>query len=291
MISMTKKISRRSFLKKVAATVLGTGVLGVGGYSYARFIEPSQITLTEITYASTRLPMGFDGLTIAQFSDTHIGFQYTEKQLEKHIKKIQSCQPDMIIFTGDLLDKPNQYKKFPSLVASLSDLDAPLGKYAVYGNHDHGACGTDIYADIMTQSGFTLLRNEAISVPRNDDKIIISGVDDPSLGQPDFKPIEKAVGSESFHILLSHAPDLADIASTFDLQLSGHSHGGQIQLPLFGPLIVPPYAEKYIEGRYDVPIHNRDATIYVNRGLGTTRLPFRLLSIPEITLFTLRKTS
>src|SRR5699024_2934241 len=96
------------------------------------------------------------------------------------------------------------------------------------------------------------------------------------------------IPTDSYKILLSHAPDLADEAALFNihLQLSGHSHGGQIKIPFVGAIVKPPYAEKYYEGFYKIG-DNPPLTLYVNRGIGTTRLPFRFLSRPELTVFTL----
>ena len=283
------KISRRSFLKKSISTVLGLGFISIGLYSYARYIEPNLLSVTKTSFFSPRLPSSFDGITIAQFNDTHIGFQYSEELLKEHIQKIQSYSPDLIIFTGDLLDEPNRYNKAAEVIDLLSELKAPLGKFAVYGNHDHGGYGTDIYADIMKQSGFIVLRNEVVSLTRNNESISLSGIDEPMLGRPSFNAIEESVKSDSFHIFLSHAPDLATKMKTFDLQLSGHSHGGQIKLPFVGPIVVPPYADVYSDGRYTKKMGDHEAMIYVNRGLGTTRMPFRLFSSPELTFITLKR--
>lgn len=281
-------ISRRTFLKRTVSTLLGISIISIGGYSYARYIEPNLLSVTKMTFRSSRVPKSFDGVTIAQFNDTHIGFQYSEDLLKEHIQKIQSYSPDLIIFTGDLLDEPNRYKKANVVIDMMSQLKAPLGKFAVYGNHDHGGYGTDIYAEIMDKSGFKILKNEAVSLTKNYESISLSGIDEPMLGRPSFDQIEQNVQTESFHIFLSHAPDLAQQMNYFDLQLSGHSHGGQIKLPVIGPIVVPPYADIYNDGKYMKNMNGYEAMIYVNRGLGTTRMPFRLFSSPEITLITLK---
>ncbi|GLY10654.1 metallophosphoesterase [Pseudobacillus badius] len=288
---MAKKLSRRSFLKQSAAFLLSLFGLAGGGYSYARFIEPKRLEITELDIAHELIPRAFHNKRIVQFSDTHLGFQYTLKQLEEHAQKIQSLRPDLIFFTGDLLDRPDNYElaEIRNVIATLEKLEAPLGKFAVYGNHDHGGYGTDLYASIMKKSGFQLLKNSSVELRHLQETIHLLGVDDASLGQPSLSQAKKSARAGQYLVLLSHAPDLAKDAAEagIHLQLSGHSHGGQIQLPWYGALYTPPYAEIYKEGEYQVD-GNTALTLYVNRGLGTTRLPFRFLSVPEITVFTLK---
>lgn len=288
---MAKKISRRSFLKQSLAFLLSLFGLAGGGYSYARFIEPKRLQIIELDISHELIPRAFHNKRIVQFSDTHLGFQYTLQQLEEHVQTIHSLDPDFIFFTGDLLDRPDDYQssKTKEVISILRKLKAPLGKFAVYGNHDHGGYGTDLYKSIMEKSGFTLLRNNSVELRHLNETIYLLGIDDASLGQPSFSQTTKKVKKDQYLILLSHAPDLADEAADagIHLQLSGHSHGGQIQLPWHGALYTPPYAEIYKEGLYKIK-DNPPLTLYVNRGLGTTRLPFRFLSIPEITVFTLK---
>lgn len=288
---MSEQITRRKFIKKAVGTLLTAGGLTAGGYFYAREVEPRMLDIKRHTIRSAMLPAGFDGVKIIQFSDTHIGFQYTIEQLAKLVAKINELNPDLIVFTGDLLDDPRHFtEKKRTIITLLQQLEAPLGKFAVYGNHDHGGYGSDLYKQMMEQSGFTLLLNDSADVRLLDGSSIwISGIDDAMLGKPNLAEAMSKIPNESYTILLSHAPDKADEAAQYSiqLQLSGHSHGGQIQIPFYGPLVTPPFAEKYVEGFYDGG-NNKEFKLYVNRGLGTTRLPFRFLSQPELTLFTLR---
>ncbi|WP_100330746.1 metallophosphoesterase [Bacillus xiapuensis] len=288
---MQEKISRRSFLKKAFAFLMSAAGLAGGGYTYARFIEPRRLEINELDIAHPLIPAAFHNKKIVQFSDTHLGFQYTLELLQHHVQTINSLKPDIVLFTGDLLDKPNEIKPktAQSAISILQQLQAPLGKFSVYGNHDHGGYGTDLYQTIMKRSGFQLLQNESAVLRWGKDQIFLLGIDDAMLGEPNIRQAKKQVQEGSYLILLSHAPDLANDAADagIHLQLSGHSHGGQIQLPLIGTLITPPYAEIYKEGSYQVAGES-GLTLYVNRGLGTTRLPFRFLSVPEITVFTLK---
>ena len=189
------------------------------------------------------------------------------------------------------MDDPSEFKETREITDLLKTLQANFGKFAVYGNHDHGGYGSELYRQIIEDSGFTLLVNEATKIQLLDGSFIcILGVDDAMLGEPEIETAVSNLPKESYKILLSHAPDLADIAATpgfnIQLQLSGHSHGGQIQIPFLGPLVTPPKGRKFPEGFYFLG-DEKEFTLYVNRGLGTTRLPFRFLSKPELTLFTL----
>ncbi|RSK53066.1 metallophosphoesterase [Bacillus canaveralius] len=286
---MAKTVTRRKFIKRAFVAVFTCIAASFGAIFYAREIEPKLLDITTYPIKNPVIPKGFEGFKIVQFSDTHLGFQYDLKQLKRLIDKINKLVPDLILFTGDLMDAPNKYEDTDKIVLILSQLNAPFGKFAVYGNHDHGGYGSDIYKDIMSNSGFSVLLNESRRIELLDhSSIYVIGVDDAMLGKPNLSASVQNVPDDAYQILLSHAPDLADEAATFGigLQLSGHSHGGQVQIPFVGALITPPFAERYHEGFYEVG-GAAPLTLYVNRGLGTTRLPFRFLSKPELTIFTL----
>ncbi len=188
------------------------------------------------------------------------------------------------------MDEPNKYTDLKKIPPILSSLHASLGKFCIYGNHDHGGYGSDLYASIMSESGFSILKNQAKPISLIDNSTIyIIGIDDAMLGKPNFETALSNVPNDSYKILLCHAPDLADQALTYDieLQLSGHSHGGQIKIPFIGALVTPPFAEKYNEGLYKIESESHVLTLYVNSGIGTTRLPFRFLSRPELTVYKL----
>lgn len=259
-----------------------------GGYLYANQIEPALLDIKTIPIHHPLIPKGFDGLKILQFSDTHLGFQYTLKQLQVLVNKINSLSPDIVLFTGDLMDNPNKYKEMDKISPILKRIKAPRGKFCIYGNHDHGGYGTLLYKKIMEASGFMLLVNEKISIRNNDGShFYIIGIDDCMLGMPDIVTSLENTRNNVFKLLLSHEPDLADTVSQFHIhwQLSGHSHGGQVKIPLIGPLIIPPFARKYPEGQYTI---GQTLTLYVNKGIGTTRLPFRFMAKPELSIFTLK---
>jgi uncharacterized protein len=286
---MHKKMTRRRFLKGTFGAMLATFAAGSLGYTYANRIEPSLLDIQSLHIKHPLIPKSFNGIKMVQFSDTHLGFQYNLNQLNKLVDKINNIHPDIILFTGDLMDEPNKYTEADLISPILKKLNAPLGKYCIYGNHDLGGYGSDLYKGIMHSANFTLLQNEARPIHlKGNDYIYLIGIDDAMLGRPDIGIAMERVPKNVFTILLSHAPDLADAASHFHInwQLSGHSHGGQVKIPFVGALIIPPFAQKYPEGLYSIGDTN-PLQLYVNRGLGTTRLPFRFLAKPELTIFTL----
>ncbi|MDF0725386.1 metallophosphoesterase [Cytobacillus sp. S13-E01] len=281
---MTKKYSRRTFLKRIVSTITATLLTTTIGFVYARHIEPKRITISRHVLKHPLIPHSFKDIKVVQFSDTHIGHFLDLEHLSKIIEKINELGPDIVLFTGDLLDEPNKYPFSAAVPPILSRLKAPLGKYCIYGNHDHGGYGSDIYKSIMEQSGFTVMLNSSTRISIKGADIAIAGLDDVMLGKPDYSHTFKDISQDTLYtILLVHEPDVAPQSSSFGahVQLSGHSHGGQIQLPFVGPIVTPPLGTDYYEG-----VHTIGATtLYVNKGLGTTRLPFRFLAPPEISVY------
>src|SRR5699024_2358668 len=257
-------------------------------YYYARQIEPAMLTVQNNNILSASIPDVLNHFKIVQFSDTHIGFHYSLDQFRDLVDKINRHKADLIVFTGDLVDRPDTYEWDEDLVDLLKTLSAPHGKYWIYGNHDHGGYGTTIVNETMKKADFTLLKNTHTTINIANNHIYLAGVDDVILGKPDLETALSGIDSRAFTILLAHEPDYADVARRFsiDVQLSGHSHGGQVRFPFLGHLYTPAYAEKYVEGKYTFP--DEQMMLFVSRGIGTTRLPFRFLCKPEIQMFTLK---
>ncbi|WP_100011199.1 metallophosphoesterase [Lentibacillus sediminis] len=282
-------MSRRAFLKKALGSLLAFVGLSGGTYYYAREMEPAMLSINEQEILSGRIPAAFQNYRIVQFSDTHIGFHYTLEQFRGLIAKINELEPDLLLFTGDLVDEPHIYNWNQNIVEHLSALKAKDGKYWIYGNHDHGGYGTDILLDVMEEGGFNLLRNSHTTIQKNRERIVLAGIDDLMLGRPDLRETLANANPDLFTILLAHEPDFADIAKDYpvDVQLSGHSHGGQVRFPFIGHLYTPVYAEKYVQGKY--VLNDGNFTVHVNSGIGTTRLPYRFLCRPEIHVYTLKR--
>src|SRR5690625_2109408 len=280
-------MNRRSFLKKFFAGLLP--LLGLSGstYLYARHVEPDMLQINRRKIVVKNIAITFDHFKIVQFSVSHIGFHYSIDQLQKLVRTINCEQPNVVVFTGDLIDKPQSFTANSLLMNTLSHLKATHGKYWIYGNHDHGGYGTGAVKAIMEAANFTLLQNNHTLITQGNEQIAIAGIDDIILGKPNIEKALENIDPNMFTILLVHEPDFADIALAYpiDMHLSGHSHGGQVRFPVIGHLYTPNYAEKYIQGKYTFSNHHM--SLYVNRGIGTTRLPFRFLCKPEISIFTL----
>ena len=284
---MAKKITRRKFIKNSIVSLFILACIGLVSRFYAKYIEPYWIDITYHTISHKLIPSGFSGTKIVQFSDTHLGYQFQIGDLKKCVHTINQLKPDIVLFTGDLLDRPNEYPLTTEISNTLKQIKAPMGKYSIFGNHDHGGNGTSNYEKIMHDSDFHLLKNQNVMISNSiNQSIYLAGIDEPMLGTPSWEETMHNIPENAFSILLSHAPDFAERTKELPiaLQLSGHSHGGQIQLPIIGAFVTPPFAKHYYDGLYRLML----LTLYVNRGLGTTRLPYRLCSRPEISVFHLQ---
>lgn len=279
-------MKRRTFLKRTTGIFVGVAGLIGGTFFYSREIEPSSLQIRKETIQSNKFAQGLDNKKIVQFSDTHLGFDYSIEDLKELIVKINDLSPDIIVFTGDLIDNPNHSDDTfeMNISETLAKLNAPDGKYWIYGNHDHGGYGTDRVLKIMNNAGFNLLLNSHEEVYPN---FILAGIDDVMLGEPDLATALSNATPDSFTMLLAHEPDFADETVKFpvDVQLSGHSHGGQIRFPILGHLYTPIHAEKYVLGKYQI---QNQLDLFVNAGIGTTRVPYRLFCKPEIHEYTLK---
>ncbi|NOU65203.1 twin-arginine translocation signal domain-containing protein [Paenibacillus sp. LMG 31461] len=282
-------LSRRSFLKHSLLAVGSLGILAGMSGAYGIFGEPNWIQTTTVKLSYKRYPASFAGMRIVQFSDTHISKYYGLAHLTRLVQLLQRQEPDILVFTGDLFDS-RQGEISDDVIPVLSQLHAAYGKFAVLGNHDLRMDAARI-TEVLEQSGFKVLVNESQRISRGDESIHIVGVDEMFHGNPNLPLALKGIDQDEFVLLLAHEPDFADLASSYpvDLQLSGHSHGGQIRIPFYGSVFTPDLGQKYSIGLY-----NFDGTefhVYTNRGIGTTLLPIRFNCRPEITVFVLETNS
>lgn len=232
----------------------------------------------------------YDKIKVVQISDIQINKNYTIDNFRKVIDTINEENPDIVLFTGDLYENYAEYRDDQNLIEALASIQSTYGKFAVWGNRDYGGGASREYEKIMEQGGFQVLCNEyAVITFDMEEEILIAGLDDALLGNPDVQWMAdpEMLKEKQFSILLIHEPDTADLYADmgFDLILSGHSHGGQVKIP-FLPQIKTSMAEKYVDGMY----HLNDKTdLYVNSGIGTSHYPIRLGVIPEVTAFYLEK--
>ncbi|MCI1775568.1 MAG: metallophosphoesterase [Paenibacillus lautus] len=276
-----KRMSRRRFLKFGVSVLAGAGL---AGGAYASLWEPRQLDITRHTLTFPALPKAFDGMRIVQFSDLHLGFHAGGDNAARVVQAIHHEKPDMICFTGDMVD--GNAEDMRAAIQPLAQLKAPLGLFSILGNHDYG--DVEKLIALEEEAGFRVLRNDAVKLRREGAVFAVAGLDDGIWGTPDPEAAIRDLPEGMFKLLLMHEPDYADTAAAypFHLQLSGHSHGGQIRLPWMGEVITPPGAKRYVQGLYTVG--SQGMQLYVNRGIGTTHLPFRFLCKPELTVLTLR---
>jgi len=277
------KVTRRSFLNKSMKGILGVAALFSLPLGYSNQGERFWYKVNQVPISFNRLPSAFQGLRLVQFSDVHIGHYFAERHLLKIVEMIQSLRPDMICFTGDLVEQDGSVLQ--ACIPVLSKLKAPLGKWAVPGNHDYRGNIHQV-VEGLEKADFEVLINRNKKIIKEHQSITMIGVDDSLNGNPNMIKAISGTHENEFKILLSHIPDYADIAKHYpiDIQLSGHSHGGQIRIPFYGSVITPIGAKKYIDGLYH--IQDSNLVLYVNRGIGTTVMPLRFACRPEITLFT-----
>lgn len=247
--------------------------LSVGYYAFN--IEPNKLTVHD--YKLTKDVEEIQ-IKLIQLSDIHLSEYITLDDLQKIVDRVNEYDPDIVVFTGDLIDRANTYAQLDGIAPILKQLEGQ--KYAIYGNHDVGGGAIHYYETIMMDSEITLLKNQYDVIDFEGKSVTISGYDDVLLGHPDFSLVTPI---SDYHIALLHEPDLAtELDRTdIDLILSGHSHGGQIALPFYGALIKPAFAQKYTAGFYDLD----HSLLYVNTGIGTTRIHARLFAEPMIAYF------
>lgn len=287
---LKREMTRRVFIKRMA--IAGAGVLGAGGAAHwSTQIEPTWIDVRRVELPIARLHPAFDGWTLAQISDLHIGGWMTRERLQYVVHRVNKLQPDLIAITGDFVTHaPQGHSEVIRQV--LSTLKPQYGVFGVLGNHDHWTHARTI-KNILKKSGVQELENSFHTIRRDGGVLRLCGLDDAWVGAADVSQLLQKLPDKGAAILLAHEPDFADDyakANRFDVHLAGHTHGGQIRVPFVGPIHLPRYGEKYHTGRYRVGStpNSRALTLYVNRGVGMVWPYVRFHCRPEITLFTLR---
>ena len=232
------------FLRRLFAFALILAVLGGGLYVYARYIEPGRLSIEHVKIDDLGLD---EPMRLVVFSDTHLGNGFDTERLEALVETINEQQGDVVIFLGDFFDDYSTYDGDAMAdAAALAGVEAPI-RLAVWGNHDMGGRAYRIYPEVMEAGGFTLLENESYAAPGG---VSFVGVADLTFGQPSVEGLL----TDGVNILLSHEPDFAlQVEEYIPLQLSGHSHGGQVYLPIIGAPHVPQGADVYLRGMYDKP--------------------------------------
>ena len=251
---------------------------------------PKRLTVETETLSDPLIPTDFEGVNVLFFSDAHYNKFMNKDRFSNVVSRINQLGPDIVIFGGDLFDHPSV--EYPStetqneLIALLSTIQAPLGKYAVVGNHDLESPRTkQMTVNVLQAGGFEVLINQNIPIYNKDESFIrLIGLDSQLLGNPDIESAYQGIGENEFILTISHTPDIIDdLPASTSWVLAGHSHGGQIRLPFFNEIYTVPYARNYVSGKHIV----NDIEMMISNGIGTTRWDIRLLADPQIHLYTL----
>ena len=287
-------ISRSASLGLGLGAVLGGALLG--SLVYAREVEPQWVVVERVTLTLPRLAPSFDGYRIVQISDLHMDGWMTPERFGRMVDLVNEQEPDVVAITGDFVS--GSARHISGLPGPLGRLQAPDGVVAVLGNHDYLNDAGGV-REALSSAGVVDVSNAVCTLWREGAALHLCGVDCVMYGYDNLDEVLEALeeAEPGCAVLLAHEPDFADKSAAigrFDLQLSGHSHGGQVRLPFLGsPLFVPPFslypdvpplARKYTSGLYKV----RNMHQYTNRGLGVMCLRLRLLCRPEITVLTVR---
>jgi hypothetical protein len=236
-----------------------------------------------------RFSSAFSGIRIAQISDIHMGGWMNAGRLQNVVDLIVAEKPDLLLHTGDFLighvfdaDSERHLQELTEILTPLADT---IPSFAILGNHDYWT-NPDAVRDMLRLSRIVDLTNSVFTINRGNEKLHLCGVDDIWEGDVRLDDVLAQLPEDGAAILLAHEPDFADESAAtgrFDLQVSGHSHGGQVVIPFYGPPILPYLAQKYPSGLYEIG----GMFQYTNRGIGMIEPSVRFNCPPEITIFTL----
>ncbi len=276
MMKASKLISRRTFMYGLCGNIVGAVSVG----SYSRLLEPRWVEIKNVEIAVDSLPKKFEGMTIAQMSDIHHCKYVPREFIRQCVRKVNALLPDVIVLTGDYVYGSHSYVS--SVSGELAELKAKEGVFAVLGNHDD----KDATFESFSQKGIHVFVNGHVPLTRGKDHLFLAGVDDLWEGQLNVETTLKGTDDKP-KIVLCHNPDAIEIIkkTDADLVIAGHTHGGQVSLPLYGPPVVySKFGARYASGLF----REGKTAMYVNKGIGISNFPIRFLARPEITLFTLR---
>jgi predicted MPP superfamily phosphohydrolase len=275
-------MTRRKFLRLMAAAGAEVGAFALGG-AYTIWAEPYWLSVERVTIPLAGLPERLRGTTIAQISDLHVGHFLGQKDVARAVDAAMSLRPSLIVVTGDYVTIAAEHAGLCAV--ELARLRAPLGVFYILGNHDHWT-DARVVTRILRDAGLNLLINEGRLIESNGAAFWLAGVDVAWEGHADLDSALKRAPRDALKILLVHEPDYADVVAAdgrVSLQISGHSHGGQVRLPFLGAPALPYMATKYPYGLRRVG----GMWLYTNRGIGVVAPPVRFNCRPEVTLFSL----
>ena len=279
-------MNKQTYAGRLLVRTFGTAVLGSAALgAYAFLIEPRWLQVTHTCIYLPGLPSALSGIRIALLTDFHAGHGTPLSLIRRACREAMSEQPHLIALTGDFTaDDAQSYRP---VLDALSSLDAPLGVYAVPGNHDYKVGIEMWHRQLAAYPKIVDLTNQAVIRTVEGARLCIAGVDDFDRGLPRLRELPLPEQRDCT-ILLAHNPDQAEFVrrayDRVDLVLSGHTHGGQVRLPWIGALRNPAHRDDL----YEAGLTQRPWTqVYVSRGVGTVNLPVRFLCRPEVAILEL----
>ena len=282
---------RKINIKKILKYIISFVIIIILILLYSRFIATTGLKVKEYNIINNKITDSFDGLKVIHLSDIHYGRTVNENEINKVVNKINFIRPDIVVITGDLLDRDTKLneKQIKTLTKALNHINTKYGKYAITGNHDYKH---DEWESIMENSGFINL-NDTYDVICNEkyENILISGMSTNTYNKIDLKDklsktneyLSNTNDNIIYQILIMHEPDFLTKFdySNYDLVLAGHSHNGQVRLPFIGAIILPPNAKEYYNEYYNLG----NTKLYISSGLGTSNIDFRLFNRPSINFY------
>lgn len=249
---------------------------------YSRYIATTGIQIKEYSVINNKIPESFKGFKVVHFSDLKYGSTTDQKYLKKLVNKINELNPDIIIFTGDLIS--SNYKLTDndkkSIIENLNKLDPKIDIYSIRGDNDIN----ETYNSIITQTKIIEKNNlNKLIYYKGDTPIMLIGLDDSINGNQSLDMAFNYEENNYYKILITHEPDTYEKIKdkNIDLFLAGHSLNGQVRLPFIGSIYTPTGAKKYYDSKYKID----NTEIYISNGLGTSKIPYRLNNRPSINLY------
>ena len=274
-------------MKKILKIFITMLILIILLLLYSRFIGTIGLNTKEYTIEDNNISNDFDGIKIVHFSDIHYKRIITKDRIDKIINEINLINPDIVIFTGDLIDQDSEINEddITYLKEVLSKINAKYGKYSVIGNHDY-SIDIEILRNIYKESNFNLLENSYdIIYVKDNNKLYIGGISTGAFSDTVLNKMK--YDEESYKIIILHEPDYTDeiISLNPNLILGGHSHDGQVNIPYLKKYFVPTGSKKYYDEHYLV----NNTNLYISSGIGVSRYNFRLFNHPSINFYRINK--
>lgn len=284
-------------LLKIVSILICISLVVAGIFFYSIYISVDRVNVSYETISSNKIPESMNDVTIAFISDIKYNEFMDKTRLSNMISKLNTTSPDIVVFGGDIFSEPD--KNVPDsqmskdITTILKSIEAPLGKFAVLGDQDNlNEEVKKIVSQILYDSDFEVLSDSTIRLRnQNNDSISLIGLNNLINGDPKPENAMKNGNENEFNILVTHCPDAVSKSGInleyIDLALAGHSLGGQIYLPVIGPIYTEEGATTYNRGQYDI----NGSKLFVSNGLGTSNIDMRLMTPPQILIFRLQHTS